>query len=149
MKTELAQLIKEAKCARVELGDDQWGEPDHFAKDSDFVVGLDPKIYSFDQPMLPESVIEQMDNDGYRPGTIADMLTYAINNEEWLRVELSKNHNELIALGTISPVGGGSGTVPRMCWVFEKFYLGTTGFGGHSQIMAKHPRNTVYIAVRK
>lgn len=149
MNAQLAQLIKAANCSKVEVGDDEFGEPDEFAKDSDLTIGSEPKLYLFGQAMLPENVTEQMEKEGYRPGTIADMLTFAINRNEWLIAELNEKRNQVVALGSISPVGGGSGTVTTLCTLFGKLYLGTTGYGGHSQICTKHCAGTLFIAVRK
>ena len=149
MKAELLQLIKEANCIKVELGDDKWGEPDHFAKDSDLVPGSEPKVYSFDQKMSGARVVEEMEKDGYRPGTTADLLTYAANNSDSLLADLCARLNELVALGTVSPVGGGLGTVPRLCTVHGKLYLGTECFAGPRMSLPEYPKSTLYIAVRK
>ncbi|PJE73861.1 MAG: hypothetical protein COV01_03405 [Candidatus Taylorbacteria bacterium CG10_big_fil_rev_8_21_14_0_10_41_48] len=47
---------------------------------SDFKVGLEPKLFHFDDNISVGEIITEMDREGYRPGTLGDLLSYGANN---------------------------------------------------------------------
>ncbi len=60
--------------------------------------GLDPRIYTFKEQTPEEAGLAIMSADGYRPGTMGDLLLYAINHRREIVVQKCCN---IIAVGSL------------------------------------------------
>ncbi len=64
------------------------------------VLGSEPKLYHFNRNIASASAIAQMYKDGYRPGTLGDLLDFGAKNLE------EQRKYPIIALGSVALVDG-------------------------------------------
>ena len=88
----------------ITLGHYDWVNSDiteaNFPMPANLVLGADPKLYHFDHDISSEKAIKEMDEDGYRPATIWDLLDFGAKNPELQR------QFPIVALGSVAGFGG-------------------------------------------
>lgn len=109
----LETLIKKWKFDHIssDITDDQFSQPTK--------LGTDYKLYLFDRYISSEDAIKEMENEGYRPANIYELLLWKEWNEkDWV-----------VALGSVGLVSGGRG-VPCLDEVGSKRCLGLYWWDG-------------------
>ena len=98
-----AQVVKNVLADMIAAGKYDWVNSnineENFSPET-LALGSEPKLYHFNCNTSLENAITLMDKDGYRPGTLGDILTYGAKNPE------EQREYPIIALGSVVSVGG-------------------------------------------
>ncbi len=74
---------------------------ENFPIPENFVLGADPKVFHFNRSISSEDAIKEMDEVGYKPAMIWDLLNYGAKNPE------EQQKFPIIGLGSVGEVHGG------------------------------------------
>lgn len=85
-------------------GNYDWVNPniteENFPMPENLVIGSEPKLFHFYYGISSDTAIKKMDNAGYRPATIWDLLDFGAKNPKEQRV------HKIVALRSVASVNG-------------------------------------------
>jgi len=102
--TVVKQVVKYVLVDMITAGHYDYVNSDiterNFPMPENLVLGSEPKLFHFDCEISSKNAIAKMNEDGYRPATIWDLLDFGAKNPE------EQRKYQIIALGSVASVGG-------------------------------------------